>query len=354
MAGRENSGRPFLLMVYAIAFVLTLAAVVLLARYAPKLGLIDEPNSHREHHGPTPLVGGIAMFIGLGCGWLWAGAPLSLLFACFLLVACGIWDDVHELSSSVRFFFQAVACTITIYWGGVVLADLSYLFRSGDLILLGRWAVALTIFGTVGVINAINMSDGMDGLAGCLTLLSTGCMIILAIAGGMTQSAVELGVFVSVVTAFLLFNLRFSNNTPARVFMGDAGSMLLGFVLAWYLIKHTQDPDKLFPPAIALWLVALPLFDAVGVLIRRTLKGHSPFKADRMHYHHYLLAMGLSVNKTLVVIILTTLAFTAIGLVGYYSGVPEHILFYSFLTLFLFYLLFMEGLERKINGPETQ
>jgi UDP-GlcNAc:undecaprenyl-phosphate GlcNAc-1-phosphate transferase len=341
-------------MVYALSFVVTIAAVVLLARNALKFGLIDKPSGHREHHRYIPLVGGIAMFIGLGCGWWWAGAPLSLLIACFLLVACGIWDDMHELPSSVRFFFQVLACGIMIYWGGIILADLGDLFRSGDLVLLGRWAVALTIFGAVGIINAINMSDGMDGLAACLTLLSAGCVLILAMAGGMSQSAVELGIFVSVVTAFLLFNLRFSNNKPARVFMGDAGSMLLGFVLAWYLIKHTQSPNKLFPPVIALWLVALPLFDAVGVLIRRTLKGRPPFKADRMHYHHYLLAMGLSVNKTLWVIVLTTLALIAIGLAGYYSGVPEHILFYSFLTLFLFYLLFMEGLERKINGPKTQ
>lgn len=323
--------------------------MVFLLKYSGKFGLLDEPNGHREHHQATPLIGGIAMYVGLCCGWVLVGAPLSLMYAGFLVVVCGAWDDKNEVSSGVRFFFQILACGVMIYWGEVVLFDLGQLFNE-DLVLLGRWAVALTIFSTVGVINSINMSDGMDGLAGSLVLLSAVTVLFLAWAGGMTQSVAELSVLVGAVAVFLTFNVRLPGDRPARAFMGDAGSMLLGLVLAWYLIKHSREPDKLFDPVIALWFVGLPLFDAVGVLIRRTWKGRSPFKADRMHYHHYLLEMGLSVNQALVVIVLTTMGFIGVGLVGHLTGVPEHIMFYTFLLLFLFYLLFMEGLERRINN----
>ena len=331
-----------------VAGLVTAGCMFLLLKYYDRLGLLDEPNGHREHHQTTPLIGGIAMYVGMCSGWVLVGAPLSLMYACFLVVVCGAWDDKNKVSSGVRFFFQILACGVMIYWGDIVLFDLGHLVDE-NLMLLGRWAVALTIFSTVGVINSINMSDGMDGLAGSLVLLCALAILLLAWAGGMSETVAELSVLVSVVIVFLTFNIRFRKDKAARAFMGDAGSMLLGLVLAWYLIKHSREPDKLYDPVIALWFIGLPLFDAVGVLIRRTLKGRSPFKADRMHYHHYLLEMGFNVPQVLLIIALTTIGFIAVGLVGHFTGVPEHIMFYTFILLFLLYLLFMEILERRIT-----
>jgi UDP-GlcNAc:undecaprenyl-phosphate GlcNAc-1-phosphate transferase len=263
-------------------------------------------------------------------------------------VLAGVWDDMHELSTVARFLAQIVAAAVMIYWGDVVLYDLGYLVSGDSLFYLGRWAVALTIFGAVGLMNAMNMSDGMDGLAGSLSFVSVGAMLVAAWAAGMDQSVIDTGIFLSALVAFLLFNVRIRGNKPASVFMGDAGSMLLGLFIAWYLIKHSQEPDRLFPPVVALWIVALPLFDTVGVLFRRVAKGQSPFSADHSHYHHYLMEMGLSVNQTLAVAVVVSALCAIIGLASFHAGVPERFMLYAFLTLFLAYLIAMEVAYKKI------
>ena len=345
----SEQGSAIVLMPYAISFIVTVAVIIVLQRYASALNLTTEPGGHRAHTGDTPLVGGIGMFLGLTCGLVLASGPWALLVCALIVVVAGVWDDMHELSTGIRIFAQIVACTVMIFWGQVVLFDLGYLVSGENIFYLGRWAVALTIFGSVGVMNAINMSDGMDGLAGSLTFISAGAVMMAAIYAGMTQSAIELGVFLSVTGAFLLFNIRYSNNKPARIFMGDAGSTLLGLILAWYLIKHTQEPNKLFTPVTALWIAAMPLFDAVGVLIRRILKGGSPFNADRSHYHHYLIARGFTVNQVLLTSSGISLLFVAIGLAANYVGVPERVMFFSFLLLFSGYLALLERMERKLD-----
>ncbi|MFC1680377.1 MraY family glycosyltransferase [Pseudomonadota bacterium] len=307
------------------------------------------PGGHRLHASATPLVGGIGMFLGLTFGFLLINGPMVLWSCALIVVVAGVWDDIHELSTGSRFLAQIIAAAMMIYWGDVILVDLGYLVSDDSLFYLGRWAVALSIFGSVGIMNATNMSDGIDGLAGSLTFVSASAILVAAGLGGIHQSVTEIGVFLSVIAAFLWFNLRLFGNKPARVFMGDAGSLLLGLFLAWYLIKHSQEPNKLFSPVTALWIAALPLFDAVGVLFRRAIKGQSPFSADRSHYHHYLLEMGLSVNQVLLVAVTASVLFAAIGLSAHYAGVPEQFMFYAFLLLFFVYLFAMEMMQRKLE-----
>ena len=119
--------------------------------------------------------------------------------------------------------------------------------------------------------------------------------------------------------------------------MGDAGSMFLGFVLAWFLIEFSQGEDRLMPPAVALWILAVPLIDTVAMMLRRVLKGRSPFAADREHFHHVLLLAGYSPKATLAIIVSVALVCAATGISAWYLGLPEHVLFYGFLTLFALY-----------------
>ena len=174
------------------------------------------------------------------------------------------------------------------------------------------------------------MSDGLDGLAGSLTML---VLLALFFISGM-QSKLVLVALVSVL-GFLVWNLRLGR-PRAYIFMGDAGSMMLGFLLSFLLISYSQI-EVGFKPVTALWLLALPLMDAVAVLLVRPLRGKSPFQADRLHYHHQLLDKGFGVNQTLVFVLITQLIFIAVGLILRAYDVNENLQLASFLLLFLFY-----------------
>jgi UDP-GlcNAc:undecaprenyl-phosphate GlcNAc-1-phosphate transferase len=327
---------------YLAAFGVCFGMIWMLRSVAPHIGLVDHPANHRRHDVATPLVGGLAMFCGFLFAVLMLPVPLSNLRALFagsaLLIIIGVLDDLHELSSWARFVAQIAAALLMIYWGNMVLTDLGNLTEE-RLFTLGRFAVPLTVFATVGVINALNMTDGMDGLAGSLAAVA---LIFTALAASAaaegTTLAVVLILLVTVV-AFLLFNLRLLGRPRALVFMGDAGSMFLGFVLTWFFVSLSQGEQRTLLPVTALWFLALPLFDTVGMLLRRILLRRSPFLADREHMHHLLLALGLNVNRTLSVLVLVALVLAGIGYLGQVAGVPERFLFYGFILLFAVYFV---------------
>lgn len=327
---------PDLLTLF-LTFFITLLVMALLRRAAPRLGLVDAPSAHRHHELPTPMVGGIAIFTGFFFGLLASDLPLGayrpLFLGCGILVLVGVLDDVHELSSLSRFAAQILAALVMVHYGGVRLVDFGDLVGNG-VVVLGMMSVPLTVFATVGVINAMNMVDGMDGLAGSLFLVAFGALALLAGEHG-ARAGLPILLMISLgVTAFLLFNARLGLRSHATVFLGDAGSMFLGFVLCWFLVRFSQAPLSLIDPVTALWLLAVPLVDTVSVMLRRMLYRHSPFTADRTHLHHLLAHRGLSVDAVLLVMVsLAVLAATA-GIVMQRSGCPEAIRFSLFLGLF--------------------
>lgn len=245
-----------------------------------------------------------------------------------------------------RFGAQVAAALIMTLGAGVVLNDLGSLTSVGNPIFLGILAMPLTVFATVGVINAVNMSDGIDGLAGSLVLVVVAALCLMTWAADQWECLSVLTVLAAVLLAFLLFNLRPRGH--ALVFMGDAGSMFLGFVIAWLLVKLSQGPERLFAPAIALWIFALPLADTVSMLLRRTLLGRSPFLADREHFHHILIAAGFTPRQTVGLMVALASIAAAIGLTGHFAGVPEHWMFMGFLGLFaLHFCLVMSAWHQK-------
>ena len=192
------------------------------------------------------------------------------------------------------------------------------------------------------------MIDGMDGLSGSLTLILLGSLYVL-ISVNSSSDLIILSCLTYSVIAFLLFNLRIFGRKTASIFLGDAGSTLIGLFISWFVIKHSQGENQSFTPVIALWLVAIPLFDTVGVLLRRCFRGLSPFKADRNHTHHLLLDLGWGVNKSLFFLVIVSALFAVIGIVSYKYSVAESTLFYIFIGLFIIYLGLMEWGERHIK-----
>lgn len=321
-----------------VSLILTIQLVLLLRRLAPGLGLLDRPGGRKAHEGAVPLVGGLAMFFGFAFSILLLDTGLGtlkgFLAGSALLVLIGVLDDLKELSSTVRFVVQVIAALFMIHWGDVGLVDLGHLLVPGSLVELGWFAVPLTVFSVVGVINAMNMVDGVDGLAGSLSALATLILLGLAVIAGKSLDVMILGVLLAAIVGFLLFNLRLPWQPRATVFMGDAGSMFLGFTLAWFLIKFAQGDNRVISPVVALWLLGIPLIDTVTMMLRRILRGRSPFSPDREHFHHILLLAGFSPGVTLGIMVAISALMAAIGLAGHYFGVPESVLFYLFLAAF--------------------
>ena len=324
-----------------VAFGVTVMLLYGLQHMAVRIGLLDSPSERKVHSGNVPLIGGLSMFIGFCLGALtldFALTPYRGFFAAgALLVIVGVMDDLRELSSRSRFIAQIIAAGIMIWWGHLLLADLGYIGRDGQLFSLEAWDIVFSIFCTVGVINALNMSDGVDGLAGGLSLIAILGLAWLAHHGGFETERSVLLLLAVVLMAFLMFNLRFPGRAKALVFMGDAGSMFLGFAITWFFIRLSQGEGRAMAPVSALWLLLLPLFDTVWLLFKRPLSGRWPTKASHEHLHHVLQMAGLSATQT-VYSLLTVAALCAVsGLYALEQGVSEQLMFGLFLGLFAIY-----------------
>ena len=289
------------------SFLLCLLAMVALRPLAVAIDLIDRPGGRKSHKGDVPLVGGIAMLLGIliGVGLLpnseWADN--SLLGACSLLVTVGLIDDKVSLTPWTRLSVQITAAAMLMFGTGDAIITLGSMF--GVPVSLTGWSsLLITLISVIAAINAANMLDGMDGLAGGISLVALAALAILAHQDG-NQVALSISLVMSgAVAAFLLSNLPFEFNRRMHCFMGDSGSTLLGFSIAWLCISVTQEPMvSTAKPVTILWIVALPLFDLVWTIIRRCAKGVPPFRSDQDHLHHKLLHAGLSVKATFATMI---------------------------------------------------
>jgi len=319
---------------------LTAGLIWLFRPVASRIGLVDQPGGRKNHRQATPLIGGVAIFCAFLLLLLTLEIPLGQWRAFFLASAVvfiiGMLDDFQETPPWSRFAAQIGASLIIVLWGNIELRNLGGLFGNQD-VLLGVAAVPFSIFCSVGVINATNMLDGLDGLAGGLLLVVFGALLALAWQGGLMAEVRILLLFCGVLVGFLLFNFRFSHDRAATVFLGDAGALFLGLAVAWFLIRFTQEPLGLLRPITAIWLFALPIMDTVAIMSRRVMLGRSPFSPDREHFHHILRAAGFSARTTVFIMLGISLLMAAIGLAGEWAGVPEFIMFYGFLALFAVY-----------------
>lgn len=324
----------------AFGLVLTLLATPALIWAAHSYGLLDHPDERKHHEAAIPLVGGLGMFFAIALAGVWhvgdAKAFWALLVAVTLIVAVGFLDDWRELSVRVRFAAQAIAALIIALFAGAQLSTLGDLFGFGA-VALGAFAVPFTVFASVGVANALNMADGMDGLAGGLALIAAVFVGGAAYISDRTVTLEILLILGGALLGFLHFNMRFPWQRRARVFMGDSGSLMLGLLLAWAVIRVTQAEHDALPPAAALWFFAIPLWDTVSLMLRRVLKGKSPFHPGRDHLHHILLRAGYSDCQVVRFIHLAAVGGGLVGFAGWRAGVPDAVMLYAFLAVFAAY-----------------
>lgn len=309
------------------SFFVTVFAIYALRPLAVAIDLIDRPGGRKTHNGDVPIVGGIAMFLGLVTGFGLVPYASSVrpefLAACSILVTIGLFDDRFELSPWTRLPVQAAAAILMIVGTGATVKTLGHLPGGVDVSLSGLTADAFTVLITIAAINAFNMLDGMDGLAGATALTALLGLCYLAWSKGLDSITVLSLVIAGAVSAFLLFNVPANHNRAVRCFMGDSGSTLLGFAVAWICIRISQGPIQATAPVTTLWIVALPLYELIWTTLRRLIRGVSPFRPDRSHFHHLLLQAGLGVRGAFVIYVCIALALAVTGVVLSQRGIGD-------------------------------
>ncbi len=327
----------------------TALLILLLSPLAHKINLLDQPGQRKVHESPTPMTGGLAIFITLAIVIFWT-LPFNhfiqaLAAGSLLMLLTGLADDRMELAAALRFLVQIGACLLMILYADVRLEDFGRLFTD-NVLTLGWLAGPITIFSALGVINAYNMIDGLDGLAGSIFVVAAAGMALFAAQGGQGEVLWILLLSISAVLGFMLLNARLPWNNKARVFLGDGGSLLLGFILAWSFITlgsdHNETGARAFMPMVAVWLLAVPLLDTTALMWRRWRSGHSALRADQNHLHHAFLRAGFGVGEIWLIITLLALVLGGVGILFELARLPDYISFWTFMAVAVTYAIYMK------------
>jgi UDP-GlcNAc:undecaprenyl-phosphate GlcNAc-1-phosphate transferase len=318
----------------AVSFLLTATLVVALRPLSLRAGLVDSPGGRKNHIGEVPLIGGIAMLLGIFGGMAALGlvnpVTVSVALSMFLLVLVGVIDDARGVMPLVRVLVQIVAVLITVRGTGLMLDSVGNPFGLGE-IQLGPFALLGTLMVAITVINAFNLVDGVDGLAGILALVA---LSGVALVGGAEAMPVIMAVIVAgSIVGFLIFNFPMIANRPYRTFMGDAGSTVLGFVVFWAVLGISQGDTATISPVAGLWFASIPVYDSLTCFVRRIAKRKSPFRPGLDHFHHTLLRGGFLTRKKLYILGGLQAIYATVGAAGFLVGVPDAALFFAWCVL---------------------
>lgn len=342
-----NSSLALYALIFLAAMALAALAIFLLRFLAPRLGLVDAPAGRKMHGAATPMVGGIAICVAtiVGAALVATAAQrlpdaISVLgfhrgyfLGVLLLVGVGVWDDRRPIPARWKLAVQAVACLLPIVLDATAVNQAAH-FGSFHLE-LGYLAPPFTLLVMLTITNAINMIDGLDGLAAgiCFCALAIMVKALVAVDYGSTPFAVTL---LGALGAFLLFNFPLWPRRRASVFLGDAGSLVLGFTLAYIAVKLSDLPNRVFKPTTALWFFFIPVADAIWLYLRRTVAARAPFAAGRDHIHH-ILQKNLSPFQTTWLLVGASALLCVAAYFAERKGVPGLYLLLAWIAAFLGY-----------------
>jgi UDP-GlcNAc:undecaprenyl-phosphate GlcNAc-1-phosphate transferase len=304
----------------------TAISIIALRRLALRVGLVDRPGGRKMHEGPVPLVGGLGMVLGIAFGFALSGNAVGALqpylASALLLAVIGALDDNFALSPGLRLLAQIVAVIPMVLGVGVRIETFGDLVGIGPLD-VGHASLAVTIFVAVSAINAFNLVDGLDGVAGGIVVAALTVFLSLGPAASDPAGAALAILLIASVAGFLVFNAPVPwDNSGYKCFMGDAGSTMLGFSLAWLLIRDSQGPHALLAPVTALWIVLVPSVDLLWSVLRRVLRRQSILRADGEHLHHVLRRAGLGSVAVAACMVGMTLCAGFVGVALESAGVP--------------------------------
>ena len=278
-----------------LALIVSFLATPLVRRLAFKIGAVDVPRDNRRMHDhPIPRLGGLAIFLGFFVSVLaYAHLDLELqgiLIGAGMIVVLGIADDIHSLPAKFKLVVQiAAALCAALHGVAIEVINNPNIFSENEYWVLGGWSIPISVIWIVAITNAVNLIDGLDGLADGISTIGALTMLILALILGEHEISLVCGALVGACVGFLPYNLN-----PARIFMGDTGSTFLGFILACVSIQGLFKYYAVISFLVPFLILGLPIFDTASAIIRRLLRGQSPMVADRSHIHHKLIDMGLN------------------------------------------------------------
>lgn len=300
-------------LAFTWAFVLVLFAIPSIIYLAHVKNLLDKPNKRTVHVSLTPRLGGLAIFAGFMSALTIFGdfsdgdlAVQHILASTIILFFIGLKDDIQPVSAFKKFFVQILAVCIVVFVGGVRISNFHGLF--------GLWQLdegfsyVFTIFVIIGLTNAINLIDGLDGLAASLVTLIASVFGFYFFQGGYAYGILSVCLVGSII-GFLRYNFY-----KATIFMGDTGSLLLGFICSILAVEFVELKVVPGSPAVAVAVVIVPIVDTLRVFIMRTLAGTSPFKPDRKHIHHRLIDLGLSQIATVLTLLSINITFIVVAI----------------------------------------
>ena len=289
-----------LLLAAAVAFVFSFVMTPPVKRFAEKVGAIDIPKDDRRvHNHPIARMGGLAIFIGFVLSLLifveMSTPIMGMLIGAILIVVMGAVDDICNLNAWIKLAVQVAAAFVAIR-SGIIFNVVTNPFTS-ETIQIGFLSIPITLLWIVGCTNAVNLIDGLDGLAVGVSAISSVTMLIVALFVAQPNVAVILAALVGACIGFMPYNLN-----PAKIFMGDVGSQFLGYILATVSLIGLFKLHALITFLVPIMALAVPLADTVSSFFRRIIRGQSPFHADKGHFHHKLLALGLTQKQAVAVL----------------------------------------------------
>ncbi|WP_051556388.1 glycosyltransferase family 4 protein [Alkalihalobacterium bogoriense] len=289
-----------LFIAFLISLVASIFSIPLIIKLAKRFEIVDKPNKRNVHNTPVPSLGGLAIIAGTAAGLLYLNLENQYLYpviiGAIIIILTGILDDKYNVSAKLKFPLQLVAASVVVT-SGIMINSIDLPFVGG--VELGIFSYIISVLWIVGVTNSINLIDGLDGLAGGVAVIAISSIVVMAIIDpGNHLFIISLSVLlIGSTLGFLLFNFH-----PAKIFMGDTGALFLGYSIAVISILGLFKSVTVFSLLIPIIILAVPIFDTVFAIIRRTLNKQKIYMADKGHLHHCLLSMGYSHRKTVLIV----------------------------------------------------
>ncbi|MBI1301281.1 MAG: undecaprenyl/decaprenyl-phosphate alpha-N-acetylglucosaminyl 1-phosphate transferase [Alphaproteobacteria bacterium] len=341
------------LLVSAIAFVLVVLLVMPARKLARRLGIVDEPGGRKQHLHAVPPIGGLVVFsafmlIGVFSGIVNLESYWSLYVGLVILLVSGAMDDQFHIHAYLKFIIHISAACVVAFFGNVQAAYLGDLFGLG-VIWTGFMSYPFTITAIVLLINSMNLIDGMDGLAGGVSAVIFGWFFVAALMSGFAEHASVLFLLIACIAGFLVFNMRNPWRRKASLFLGDAGSMSLGLVIAWFGVLLARGPSTPLEPIAVAWIIGFPIFDTCAQFYRRVREGKHPFAPDRGHFHHHFIDAGIPVARATHIIMAIVFIMGGVGYVGSILGLPPVILTILWIICLFAHMALSQKPERYVR-----
>jgi len=310
---------PRALMTFIVAMIVAFVLTPLVRRLAFRIKAVDVPKDNRRmHKKPIPLVGGLAIFAGFMVALVSFsridGEMAAILAGACIIVVMGIIDDIYDVPALIKLVVQIAAALIPVL-SGVVIQNLTNPFADSGTLHLGIFSIPVTVFWIVAIVNAVNFIDGLDGLACGVSAISSITMFIVSYMVSDGSVVLAIAALAGACLGFLPFNFN-----PAKIFMGDTGSMFLGYILATMSVQGLFKMYAVVSFAVPFVALALPLSDVVFAVVRRLAKGQSPFAADRGHIHHKLIDMGLDQKQSVLILYCLSIVLGVISVIMTKTG----------------------------------